>query len=59
MSIAQKEADDTLYWLELLKETKYLNENEFNHIYNQCLELLKIIRSIIETSKSINNEHNS
>lgn len=35
MAIAQKEADETLYWIELLKETIYLNENDFKNIYNQ------------------------
>jgi four helix bundle protein len=49
--IAQKETDETMYWLELLKETNYINENEFNSIYNDATELLKIIRSIIISSK--------
>jgi len=49
--IAQKEADETMYWLELLKETNYINEIEFNSIYNDASELLKIIRSIIISSK--------
>ena len=51
LAISQKEADETLYWLELLKETEYLNENEFISIHNDCVELLKIIRSIIITAK--------
>lgn len=33
LGIAQKECDETLYWLELLKETQYLNDESFcNHI---------------------------
>ena len=52
LAIAQKECDESLYWLELLKETNYLNENEFNSISNDASELLKIIRSIIITSKN-------
>lgn len=51
LSIAQKEADETLYWLELLKETDYLNGIEFNSIYADAKELIKIIRSIILTTK--------
>jgi four helix bundle protein len=51
LSISQKECDETLYWLELLKETNYISENEFNSIYLQSNEVLKIIRSIIITSK--------
>jgi four helix bundle protein len=40
-----------MYWLELLKETAYISENEFNSIHEQSNEVLKIIRSIIITSK--------
>lgn len=51
LSISQKECDETMYWLELLKETNYITENEFNSIHQQSNEVLKIIRSIIITSK--------
>jgi len=47
LSIAQKECDETIYWLELLKETSYLNEKEFESIFNEADELLKMIRSAI------------
>ena len=56
-SIAQKECDETLYWIELLKETDYITETEFTSIYNDSNELLKIIRSIILSTKQKN--HNS
>lgn len=51
LSIAQKECDETLYWLELLKETGYLNDKEFESIYSAAMELLKMIRSAIITTK--------
>lgn len=51
LSISQKECDETMYWLELLKETDYVSEIEFNSIHLQSNEVLKIIRSIIITSK--------
>jgi four helix bundle protein len=51
LAISQKECDETLYWLELLKETNYINENEFNSLHGNALELLKIIKSIILTMK--------
>ena len=51
LSIAQKESDESLYWLELLKETNYISELEFESIYQQNNEVLKIIRSIVITSK--------
>jgi four helix bundle protein len=51
LSISQKECDESLYWLELLKETNYISAIEFESIYQQNIEVLKIIRSIIITSK--------
>ena len=55
LSIAQKECDESIYWLELLKETKYINEKEFISMNENAVELLKIIRSIIITSKKTHN----
>ena len=52
MAIAQKEASEVIYWLELLKETGYLNQIEFESIISDANGLLKIIRSIILTSKA-------
>jgi four helix bundle protein len=51
LSIAQKECDESLYWLELLKETKYIDEKVFKSIYTQAVEVLKIIKSIIISTK--------
>ncbi len=33
LGVAQKECDESIYWLELLKETHFLNENEFQSIH--------------------------
>jgi four helix bundle protein len=57
LAIAQKECDETLYWLELLKETNFITEMEFKSIHYDTIENLKIIRSIILTSKKTT--HNS
>ena len=53
LAISQKECDETCYWLELLYETKFINESEFNSVFNDASELLKIIRSIILSSKNL------
>ena len=53
MSISLKEASETEYWLEILHETNYLSEEQFNGVYMDCKELLKILTSIIKTSKRI------
>ena len=52
LSIAQKECDESMYWLELLRETEYISMDKFKSIYPKCEEVLKIIRSIIITSKN-------
>lgn len=51
LAIAQKECNETMYWLELLKETDYLDLNEFDSIYSDAIELIKLLTSIINTSK--------
>ncbi len=52
LGIAQKECDESIYWLELLCETNYTTENEIAGIKSEATELLKMIRSSIITSKS-------
>jgi len=54
LSISQKECDETLYWLELLKATDFISESEFQSIYSEATELLKMLRSAIITSKKSN-----
>ena len=51
LSISQKECDETLYWLELLYKAEYLTELEFSSIYNEGTEILKILKSVIITTK--------
>ena len=51
LSISQKECDESIYWLELLRATDYINEKEFTSMNDDAVELLKIIRSIIITTK--------
>ena len=51
MGITQKECDETLYWLEILNTTDYLSDKEFDSISKDCIEVLKIIKSIILTKK--------
>ena len=51
MSIALKEASETKYWIRLLASTNYLTEAETVSILNDCVELEKILVSIIKSSK--------
>ena len=50
IGIAQKEADETLYWIELLHETGYIADAEYVSIKTDCEELIKIVMAISKTS---------
>lgn len=52
LSISLKEANETEYWLDLLYETKFLSEVEFQSIKAKVIEILKLLTSIINTSKN-------
>ena len=51
MNVALKDANETLYWLILLKETDYLSSEAFQSIYTDAEELLKRLISIEKTTK--------
>lgn len=58
MAIAQKEINETMYWLELLHLTQHLNNEQFESVNNNALEIIKLITSIIKTAKTnIKNIH--
>jgi four helix bundle protein len=52
LAIAQKEADETLYWLDLMHVTNFLESNIHIEMPNECTELLKMVRSSILTTKN-------
>lgn len=52
MSIALKEANETLYWLHLLKDSDYITNEQFESISTDAEEILKILVSIVKTSRS-------
>jgi len=51
MSIASKEARETLYWLELLKESD-LVELKLEKEIEDCAELIRLLTSIVKTTKN-------
>ena len=51
LSIALKETNETIYWLELLHDSNVISEESFNSVHNDALEILKLLISIIKTSK--------
>ncbi len=51
LSIAQKEINESLYWLELLHHTDYITSVEYESINTDAVELLKLLTSILKTTK--------
>ncbi len=52
MAIAQKEINETLYWLELMETTNYLTKEQFYSMNNDAVEIIKLITTIIKNAKS-------
>jgi four helix bundle protein len=52
MNIALKEANETIYWLEILKDTGYIDDKLFKSLNNDCEELIKMLVSTVKTSKN-------
>ena len=52
MYVALKEANETQYWLSLLKDTDYITESGYESISNDCLELLRMLVATVKTAKS-------
>lgn len=56
MAIAQKEINESIYWMELLLETEFISENQFESLNSDSVEIIKLITSSIKTAK-LNNNH--
>jgi four helix bundle protein len=52
LTVAVKESNETLYWLDLLHETKFVETKSYDSIKNDAEELLKLLVSSIKTSKN-------
>lgn len=51
MSIALKEADETDYWLNLLHDNGYLNDDQFNSLNNDIQRILRLLNAIVKSTK--------
>ncbi|QQS36236.1 MAG: four helix bundle protein [Ignavibacteriales bacterium] len=51
LNIALKEARETEYWINLLNASDIINNKSFESLSNDCKELIKLLISIIKTSK--------
>lgn len=50
MTIALKEANETKYWLRLLKDTNYISEKAFESISDDCSELIRMLVATVKTT---------
>ncbi len=53
LAIAQKECNESIYWIELLNATAYLEHEVFITLKKDAEELLKLLTSIIKSSKKV------
>jgi four helix bundle protein len=52
ISVALKEASETKYWIKLLGATEYLSENQTKSILDDCVEIEKILVTILKSAKN-------
>jgi TIGR02436 family protein len=57
MNIALKEANETKYWLNPLKDSEYIDLDSYNSIITDCKELIKLLASIVKTTKNTLNNN--
>ncbi len=51
VNISLKEANETMYWLDLLKDNDFITLEQYNFIFLKAEELVKILVSITKTTK--------
>lgn len=51
LSIALKEADETKYWLRLLKGSEYISDEVYSSMMADLMEIIALLTSIIKTTK--------
>ena len=49
--ISLKECNESLYWIELLRNTNYISQSQFDSIYPDCEELKKLLVSITKSTR--------
>ena len=58
LAIAQKEINESIYWIELLNATGYITKEQFENINTDAVEIIKLITSIIKSTKSTSTPNN-
>ena len=58
-SVALKEANETLYWIELLHDGGYIDDVTFSSIHDEADEITSILAAIVKTSKENSMKYSS
>jgi four helix bundle protein len=51
MGIVEEEADETLFWLEVIEEVEIFNRDSISSLMQECNEILSIVVSSINTAR--------
>ena len=51
VQISYKEAKETMYWLRLLHDSEYLSNSDFELLFKDCQEIIRILSAILKTAK--------
>lgn len=54
LEIALKESGETLYWLEILKRTEYIDTKTYASLYSTCMNLRNMLVAACKTTKENN-----
>ena len=57
MSISLKEASESEFWIELLRDTEYITKEEAESLLNDCGELPRLLMSIVKTIQTEEKQH--
>lgn len=57
LKIVEEETDETMFWIELLNESEVITKDKTEKIYKELDEILSIVVSSINTSKSKSNRY--
>lgn len=52
LAIAQKECNESIYWIDILHDSTYLNASTYQQLSTDANELMSILTAMIKTAKT-------
>jgi hypothetical protein len=56
MNIALKEATESNYWIDLLREAEYISESEYKSLSDDCHKIQAVLTKIVKATRSSLNQ---